>query len=496
MKNLTDIIDIKTQVLLETAKHAFAGDLEDTWRSIPYDMLPGTKPQFRCCVYHERAIVKERVRLAMGQTPSDASSGVECEAQMVHVIPCACEGCPITKITVTQNCRGCLAKKCVKACPFGAISTSDGHAVIDKSKCRECGRCVSACPFGAIVDVERPCIRSCAVDAISIGDDNLAVIDTEKCVNCGHCVVGCPFGAISDISMMTNVIRLIMNREHPIYAVVAPSIEGQFSNAALPQIKDAIRALGFDDVIEAAYGADIVAYHESKELIERVSEGKKLTTSCCPAFVNLIQKHFPQIAENVSTTVSPMVAAERYLRVNHPECHVVFIGPCIAKKKEAASLYSDEIDAALTFEELHAMFLAKGITFGESNQEADDATKFGKGFAVSGGVTNAVEQVLAERDIQQTIRCTKCTGAADCKKTLTLMKFGKLSEDFVEGMYCEGGCIGGPAKMEDVSKSRRFFEKRCADNEKENVTQNVIEKHGDQPDVHRHEKTDDSKKGA
>lgn len=485
MKKFDDITDIKTQVLTETAKHAFKGDLDTTWYDIPYHMLPGTKAQFRCCIYHERAIVKQRVKLAMGILPDDIPNPNVKSSQIVHVIPCACEGCPITKITVTQNCRGCLAKKCVKACPFGAISTSNGQAVIDKEKCRECGRCVGACPYNAIVDVERPCIKSCAVGAISIGENDIAVIDTEKCINCGHCVSGCPFGAISDISALTGVIDMLVDKKRPVYAIVAPSIEGQFGNISLSQIKAAIRDIGFDDVFEAAYGADIVAFFEAAELNERVLEGKKLTSSCCPAFVNLVQKHFPQISDNVSYTVSPMAAAERYIRKNNSDCSVVFIGPCIAKKNEVETLYKDEIDAVLTFEELNALFLAKDINFDIIEAEEDDATKYGKGFALSGGVSKAVTQALKEMGVEDDITVTGCDGAINCKKTLTLLKVGNLPEDFIEGMYCQGGCINGPAALEEFVKSKRAFEKLHSQNQKEQILQNVSEKGADKQNPKR-----------
>lgn len=485
MKKFDDIIDIKTQVLIETAKHAFKGDLDTMWYDIPYHMLPGTKAQFRCCIYHERAIVKQRVKLAMGILPDDIPDPNVEKSQIVHVIPCACEGCPITKITVTQNCRGCLAKKCVKACPFGAISTTNGQAVIDKEKCRECGRCVTACPYNAIVNVERPCTRSCAVGAISIDENDIAVIDTKKCINCGNCVSGCPFGAISDISMLTDVIDMLINKKNPVYAIVAPSIEGQFGNTSLTQIKAAIRDIGFDDVFEAAYGADIVAFFEAAELNERVSEGKKLTSSCCPAFVNLIEKHFPQISDNVSSTVSPMVAAERYIRENNPDCSVVFIGPCIAKKNEAVTLYKDEIDAVLTFEELNALFLAKEIDFDILEAKEDDATKYGKGFSLSGGVSKAVTQALEEMGVDKDISITKCDGAVNCKKTLALLKVGNLSEDFIEGMYCQAGCMNGPATLEEFTKSKRAFEKLHSQNKKEGILQNVSEKGADKQNSKR-----------
>ncbi len=471
MQKFSDIVDIKHTVLKEVAKHAFAGDLNETYFKIPQDLIQGYKPHFRCCVYHERAIIAQRVDLAMGKNPDGTT--MEDNQQIVQILPSACEGCPITKITVTDNCRGCLAKKCMRSCPFGAITATDGKAMIDKEKCRECGRCVAACPYNAIVDIERPCIHSCQVGAISIDENDLAAIEEKKCINCGNCVTGCPFGAISDVSAMTNVITALTHKEYPIYAIVAPSIEGQFGAAHLASIKQAICKLGFDKVYEAAFGADMVAYHESHELVERVKEGKKLTSSCCPAFVSLVQKHFPELKDVVSTGVSPMVAAERFIRKENENAIIVFIGPCIAKKHEVASLYQDEIDFVLTFEELDAMLHAQEIKIDEEPMQQDDATRFGKGFAITGGVAKAVVQVLAERDEQTPIEVGKCTGAAECKKALNLLKAGKLTDDFLEGMYCDGGCIAGPATLEELRNSRRVFEKLRNDNTKEKVLHNV-----------------------
>ena len=124
MQEITDIVQIKHEVLKLTAEHAFAGNLYEQYEQIPYEMIPGIKPQFRCCVYREREIVRQRVRMAMGKLPNDVMYTDSDSTQVVHVIPCACEGCPISKITVTPNCQSCLAKKCVKACPFGAITST------------------------------------------------------------------------------------------------------------------------------------------------------------------------------------------------------------------------------------------------------------------------------------------------------------------------------------------------------------------------------------
>ena len=484
MDNITDIVQIKHEVLRRTAKHAFDGDLYEEHDKIPYEMIEGIKPQFRCCVYREREIVRQRVRMAMGKLPIDVLYTDADSAQVVHVIPCACEGCPISQITVTQNCQSCLAKKCVKACPFGAIASTPQGAVIDQTKCKKCGKCVAACPYHAIVEIERPCIRSCPVKAINMDDNDIATIDPKKCVNCGACVVGCPFGAISDVSMMVSVIDALKAEDKEVVAMVAPAIEGQFGADTLPRIKQAIRQLGFDDVYEVALGADMVAYSEAAELAERRAAGEPMTSSCCPAFVNLVHKHFPALEKYVSTTVSPMVAVERYIRSIRPDVVTVFIGPCIAKKNEVMGRYVDEIDYALTFEELYAMLCARAIREEETEEADDDATRYGKGFALSGGVTGAVVQVLAERGQDTNVNAQKCSGADECRKALMLLKAGKLPVDFVEGMFCAGGCMGGPATLAELQKSKKVFETRLGS--EVGVVQNVEGKGLDKANVHCH----------
>ena len=483
MQELTDIVQIKHEVLCATARHAFAGDIYEEYDRIPFELIKGIKPNFRCCVYREREIIRQRVRMAMGKLPIDVQYTDSDPSQVVHVIPCACEGCPITKITVTQNCQSCLAKKCAKACPFGAITTTPRGAVINQEKCRKCGKCVAACPYNAIVEIERPCKKSCPVKAISMDENDIATIDPEKCVNCGACVAGCPFGAISDVSMMTSVIEGLRDESKKLVALIAPAIEGQFGAQTLAQIKDSIRRLGFAEVYEVALGADMVAYHEAAELLERKEGGKPMTSSCCPAFVNMVRKHFPDLLPFVSTTVSPMVAVERYVRSKRPGVETVFIGPCIAKKNEAMGQYIGELDYVLTFEELYAMLCARGIEPAEVGPAEEDATRYGKGFAVSGGVTSAVVKVLEEREEDTSVTAVKCNGAEECRKALMLLKAGRVKEDFIEGMFCAGGCMGGPATLNELQKSKKVFDTRLGGGE--NIIENVRDKGCAEADIHR-----------
>ena len=450
----TDINKIRYEVNVEVAKAAFANQLEEKRDEIPYAIIPGNTPSYRCCVYREREIIRQRVRLAEGHS---AVAGVE-NKNIVQVIPAACEGCPINRFSVTNNCQMCMAKKCMGACNFGAITFEQGRAHIDPKKCKECGKCAEACPYNAIADLMRPCKRSCPVDAISLDDDMIVVIDEEKCISCGQCVVNCPFGAIADNSFMVDVIKLI-NQGKKVYAMVAPAIEGQFgADVSVGMIRQAIKALGFEDMYEVSLGADFVSKNEAEELAEKLEEGKKMTTSCCPAFVNMIKKHFPQVLEYMSTTVSPMTATGRIIKAMDSEAVCVFIGPCIAKKGEVIdSITYGGADYAMTYEELASMFEAKEIDPADFEEEIQQGSKYGKNFSVSGGVTASVIEVFKEKNHNVDVKVAKCNGAAECKKALMMLKVGRLPEDFVEGMACVGGCVNGPMM---INKERTFMKDR------------------------------------
>lgn len=441
----TNIDTIKQEVLYEVAKLAFSDELDEKKESLPYDLIPGPQANFRCCVYKEREIIRQRIRLAEGKSPSANSNN----NTIVQVITSACEGCPITRFVVTDNCQKCVGKRCQSACHFGAITMLRDRSYIDSTLCKECGKCSQACPYNAIADLMRPCKRSCPVDAITMDEHNIVVINEEKCINCGACIKDCPFGAISDRSFMVDVIRLMQKANTPVYAMLAPAWEGQFgSHVSVGSMAETLKELGFDGMYEVALGADLVATSEATEWADAHSEGKKMTTSCCPAFVKMIRKHFPQLENNISTTISPMTATARLIKAMDPGAICVFIGPCIAKKGEVLDTVSlNGADYALTLDELYAMFRAKEVepkTFGGHIQQG---SIYGKKFCVSGGVTASVIQSLKESNEDTNLSVRACNGAAECKKALMLMKVGKLPEDFLEGMVCEGGCSNGPGSI-------------------------------------------------
>ena len=357
------LLKIKYDVLRTVSKLAFEGKLEEERDNIPFKLIPGPKAQFRCCVYKEREIIRQRIRLAEGKCPSDKQSD-----NIIQVISSACEECPITRFVVTDNCQKCMGKACQNACNFGAIEMGRHRSHIDASKCKECGKCAQACPYHAIAALKRPCKFSCPVDAISYDENGISVINEEKCIRCGLCIHRCPFGAIGSKTFIVDVIKAIKS-EHPVYALVAPATEGQFGeHITMNSWKKAMKAVGFTDLVEVGLGGDMTAAYEAEEWAEAYKNGKKMTTSCCPAFVNMVKKHYPELIENVSTTISPMCAVSRMLKAKEPDAVTVFIGPCISKKSEVKDhAIEGNADYALTYSEIRAIMHARNVELEEDD---------------------------------------------------------------------------------------------------------------------------------
>ena len=389
--------------------------------------------------------------------------GDKTNPNVIEVIDIACDECPMGGYEVSDACRGCLAHRCEDVCKRGAIVFDHQQkAHIDKTKCVECGQCAKVCPYSAIINHKRPCERACKVKAISMSETKAASIDNSKCNSCGSCVYQCPFGAISDKSFILNVIDLIKksenNKKFKVYAVIAPSISSQFTYAKLGQVISGIKELGFFTVVEAALGADMVAYAESKELAEKGF----LTSSCCPAFVDYVQKHFPQMAEHISHNLSPAATIAKYIKKTDKDSKIVFIGPCTAKKmefqKEEVKPY---IDSVITFEELQALFDSKDIDITTLDEDVlDNASYFGRIFARSGGLADAVKQGLKEHGIEDfEYKPVACDGIEECRMALLKASKGVLPGNFIEGMACVGGCIGGAGCLTHGEKNKAEVDK-------------------------------------
>ena len=425
-------------------------------------------------IYHERAVVSERVRLAMGMSlrpedrPVHITEGIQesnidskyYEPPLMQGIPSACVSCDENKYEVSDMCRGCIAHPCMEVCPKDAISMVNGRSYIDQEKCVKCGRCKNVCPYDAISKKERPCQKACGVNAIGSDVYGRALIDSNKCVSCGMCMVSCPFGAIADKSQVFQLIRAMRNNTK-VMAIVAPAIVGQFGkNASIKNIKSALMKIGFSDVFEVASGADMGAIKEAHHYVDKVTTGELpfLLTSCCPSWSMLAKKYFPELIDSISNSLTPMVATARSVKQQYPDAKVVFIGPCAAKKLEASrkSVRSD-VDFVITFEELSGIFDANGIDFDEYDGEESihNATGAGRGYAVAGGVADAIEKCINEYYPGVDVNIEHAEGLDECKKMLLLAKAGKKNGCLIEGMGCPGGCVAGAGTNIPIADAKR-----------------------------------------
>ncbi len=470
------LVKIRRSVFREVAKLAYDGDYERI-EEIPYQLLNSEakkngQAKYRESIFLERAIVAERLRLAIGLPVRSAdehsaiSKGIEeaittkrfYEPPLVNIIDFACNACPTDSYYVSDVCVGCLANPCRNVCPKNAISIVNGRSHINQDLCIKCGRCKDVCPYGAIIHRERPCQKACGMDAIESDEYGKAKINYDKCVSCGMCLVNCPFGAIADKSQIFQVIQTIKS-ETPVYAVMAPSFVGQFGpKVNLKTIDDAMSKLGFAGVYEVSIGADLCTIEEAKDFLEEVPNKLKfMGTSCCPSWSVMAKTLFPEFKENISMALTPMVLTARLVKKMHPDCKIVFVGPCSAKKLEASrkSVRSD-VDFVLTFEELMGMFVAKEVDFNTlvAKPLKNETTADGRGFAVAGGVAQAVVNACKRLDPDREIKVKAAQGLRNCREMLEDAKKGKYDGYLLEGMACPFGCASGAGTITQPTKTK------------------------------------------
>ena len=469
----TPVRNVRRRIFKEIAKFGYEQrnlqDLED----LPYEIVPGEVAKYRDSIYRERAIVGERLRLAMGMSlnsadkPTRITKGIDesnisekyYEPPLLQVIPSACNECKEKAFIVGEQCQGCMAHPCMEVCPKKAISFKDGYSYIDQEKCIKCGQCKKVCPYGAIYERKRPCANACGVGAIETDYAGRAKINPDKCVSCGMCMVNCPFGAIADKSQIYQLIKA-MNEGAEVIAILAPAFVGQFGPKATPnKIKAALLDIGFADVWEVAVGADAGALEEAKHYVQSVATGKLpfLLTSCCPSWSMLGKKYFPEVIDEISNALTPMVATARAARIASPNAKIVFVGPCVAKKLEASRrTVRSEVDFVITFEELAGMFDAKEIDFNtyEKEEELNDAFGAGRGYAVASGVAGAIKACIDEYYPGTEVKIDHVEGLADCKKILSMAKIGRMNGCLIEGMGCPGGCVAGAGTNIPVMKAQ------------------------------------------
>lgn len=448
---------LKREILVRLIRAYLGNNYAEDVRMIPYQMRPqGSEVPYRCCIHKERAILRDRVIAGLGldieeakdyELLSDlaqkATKREAPEKNPLTLLQTACNECVPARIHVTDLCQGCVARPCESACKFGAIKVENGKSKIDQSKCKSCGLCAQVCPFQAITKIIVPCENACPVGAIAKDEDGLTKIDNEKCISCGKCVSACPFGAVHKKSQIIDILKNIKS-DKKVIAMLAPAIMGQLP-CTPAQLRQAILDLGFTDVVEVALGADITTKNESAEFKERVIEGGApfMTTSCCAAYNELVDKHIPEINQYRSTTKTPAYYTAELLKKEHPEYITVFFSPCVAKRTEASK--NPNIDFVLSFEELGAWFVALNIQVGqcEESEFAKESSAQARNFAITGGVAQAVNSLLDDKDKANAY----VINGLDKASIRDLKKFAKNGKcelgNLIEVMACPGGCLGG-----------------------------------------------------
>jgi [FeFe] hydrogenase (group B1/B3) len=445
------------------AEGIFQGNLPEEVDRFPLLMRPRTErgTPLRCCIHQERAILRYRTMALLGFSVQDETDELKPLAayarealvrerrdpRLLTVIEDACSACVRGSYFVSNACRGCMAQSCTLVCPKEAIHMEAGRSVIDPDLCVNCGKCREVCAFNAIVKVSIPCEEACPVEAITRGPSGKQEIQHEHCIACGKCMQVCPFGAVVEQSELVDVLSALAAGEERV-ALFAPALAAQF-DVPLDNLVGALRLLGFRGVVEVAAGADLAAAHEQKELAERLEGGAPfMTSSCCPAYTGLVASRLPTLLPRVSATPTPLAFAADLARERFPGVPRVFIGPCVAKRREALG---GCVEHVLTFEELDAALAAKGIEVADCAASPADlaATAAGRCFAAAGGVAAAVSGGSGPE--------TEAVSGLgpDTMRRLRLYAAGKGPAQFLEVMACEGGCIAGPCILADPKVARR-----------------------------------------
>ena len=500
----TNLTSIRRDVFREVAKIMYSigdhpewtdADVDAAFDELPFKILPGDVATYRESVFLERAIIGERIRLAMGLPAQGAESRqrisegmAEAEGAglayykppLINVIKFACNACEDNVYRVSSACQGCLAHPCREICPKGAISFKNKKAFIDHEKCIGCGRCAQVCPYHAVHHHIRPCAEACGMKAIGSDEHGRADIDYDKCVSCGQCLINCPFGAIADKSQIAMVINSILNGDEVI-ATVAPAFVGQFGGKGnVGKLREAFKLLGFAGVEEVAIGADLCTVQEADDFVEEVIEGDLpfMGTSCCPAWSVMAKKEFPKQADCISMALTPMVLTARMIRTQHPNAKIVFVGPCSAKKLEAMrKSVRSEVDFVLTFEEMAGMMDAREIDYlklhDDNKSDFDVASADARNFAVAGGVANAVVNVIKRKDPSIDIKVHNAEGLNECRQMLKDAIKGKYPGYLLEGMACPGGCVAGAGTLQPIKKSQMAVKRYAQRSPRQNATENA-----------------------
>lgn len=282
------------------------------------------------------------------------------------------------------------------------------------------------------------CIRYCPVKSIKISGNQAHIIGNE-CILCGQCFVVCSQNA-KEIVDETEKAKVLIQSGAPVYVSLAPSFAANYENVGISGMRKTLKKLGFADVEETAIGANIVK--KEYEHILKDNKPNILISSCCHSVNLLIQKHFPNELKYLADVMSPMQAHCKDIKTRIPNAKTVFIGPCVAKKDEAA-YYGDIVDAVLTFEELSKWLNDENIEI-ESDMDNEECSRT-RIFPTTGGV-------LASMDKVDGYSYMAIDGTDNCMAALRDIEDGNIDNCFIEMSACAGSCIGGPV-MEKFHRS-------------------------------------------
>lgn len=312
---------------------------------------------------------------------------------------------------------------------------------------------------------ERACQKSCIFDAIETGKEGELFINPSRCEGCAACIDACKSNHLAASKDVLPAMRAVRNASGPVYLMIAPAFSGQFrGHVTAGKLRSACKALGFTGMVEVALFADILTLKEALEFERHVREPGdfQLTSCCCPVWIAMIRKRYHELLPHVPGAVSPMVACGRFLKRIHPDAVTIFAGPCLAKKKEAKEPdIADAVDYVFTFQEMQDIFDAAEISLEElPEEEKEHASKAGRLYARTGGVSQAVEEMVRQLspDGKIGVRCEQANGTKECMEMMRRIQNKETDANFFEGMGCVGGCVGGPKAIIDSEKGKRYVD--------------------------------------
>ncbi len=314
-------------------------------------------------------------------------------------------------------------------------------------------------------ECEREEVISCKYDAFIYNKTKGSQVIGDNCLGCGECIDKCDYGVFADKIEFIPLVDMLKSDRVLVFASVAPSIAGQFGNeVSNGQLRAAFKYLGFADMVEVALFADILTIKEAYEFdhLVRKEDDFFLTSCCCPIWVKMVERNYPEIFNHMSLAVSPMIASGRFIKQLYPEAKVVFVAPCTAKKVEARDPELEgDIDFVITFAELKNIFSALNIDLTNmNNDDKDQASYAGRIYGRTGGVSLSVKSVVNRIAPHRLInlKAKKVHGIKNCKEILNKLTEGRnINANFIEGMACLGGCVGGPATNIDKGEATRIL---------------------------------------